>query len=234
MRVAGAARSSPPGSCGRSRVVARRTVTDMDGPAFGDPAPARSRPGAVFVNGTVGVGKTSVAEAVGDLLAGARIPNAVIDVDSLGRAWPAPPDDRFNLRLTLRNLARVAETFVDAGMTRLVLAGVIESASDREGFETALAMPMTVVRLRADPSVIRERLIGRHRDDTQSLDWHLHRAPELDLILDRADAIDDFCVDASSSSLTDTARAVLEAVDWHVTAGDRHTAAAATRPPHDS
>jgi hypothetical protein len=40
--------------------------------------------GATFVRlitGTVGTGKTSVADAAGDLLAGARLPHAVIDLD---------------------------------------------------------------------------------------------------------------------------------------------------------
>ncbi|MBO0914640.1 MULTISPECIES: hypothetical protein [Streptomyces] len=38
-------------------------------------------PRAFLINGTVGVGKTSVAEGVGDLLADTDTPNAVIDLD---------------------------------------------------------------------------------------------------------------------------------------------------------
>ena len=45
---------------------------------------------ALFLNGTVGVGKTTVALAIGDLLAAARVPHAVIDVDWLRRGWPPP------------------------------------------------------------------------------------------------------------------------------------------------
>ncbi|MGW3761717.1 hypothetical protein [Streptomyces sp. NPDC005131] len=59
---------------------------------------------AILITGTVGAGKTSVAGAAGDLLTGAGVPNAVIDMDWLCRTWPAPADDRFNFALLLRNL----------------------------------------------------------------------------------------------------------------------------------
>lgn len=41
-----------------------------------------------FLNGSVGVGKTTTAEAVGDLLAERGIPHAVIDLDVLRRVLP--------------------------------------------------------------------------------------------------------------------------------------------------
>src|ERR1051325_10495412 len=82
---------------------------------------------ALLLTGTVGSGKTSAAEAVGDLLIAREIPNAVIDVDWLRRCWPSPPGDCFNGAITLRNLRGVTRTFVDAGAARVVLAGVIES-----------------------------------------------------------------------------------------------------------
>jgi Ni2+-binding GTPase involved in maturation of urease and hydrogenase len=50
-------------------------------------------PTAVLITGTVGAGKTSVAAAAGSILAEARIPHAVIDLDALTQSWPAPPDD---------------------------------------------------------------------------------------------------------------------------------------------
>lgn len=46
-------------------------------------------PRALLINGTVGVGKTSVAEGVGGLLTDAGVPNAVIDLDWLRQSWPA-------------------------------------------------------------------------------------------------------------------------------------------------
>lgn len=63
---------------------------------------------ALLITGTVGVGKTSVAEVVGDLLREARVSNAVIDLDWLSHAWPVPPGDGFNETMALRNLKSVA------------------------------------------------------------------------------------------------------------------------------
>ena len=82
-------------------------------------------PAALLLNGTVGSGKTAVADALGDLLADREIPHAVIDLDWLRRAWPSPPGDPFNHAMTLRNLTAVATNFLAAGAERLVLAGVL-------------------------------------------------------------------------------------------------------------
>lgn len=65
----------------------------------------------------------------------------------------------------------------EAGITRLILAGVIETPSDRRAYESALDMPLTVVRLRGDLDVIRDRLVRRHSDNLSALRWHLERAP---------------------------------------------------------
>jgi adenylylsulfate kinase-like enzyme len=143
------------------------------GPQDGDPARA------VLITGTMGVGKTTVAEALGELLAQRGVANAVIDMDSLRQAWPSPPEDPFNMRLALRNLANVSAKYVGAGVTRLVLAGVIEASSERRAYESALDMPLTVVRLRGDLDAIRHRLEHRHGDNPPALQWHLQRAPAL-------------------------------------------------------
>lgn len=92
---------------------------------------------ALLINGTVGAGKTSVAEALGDLLAQAGIANAVIDVDWLRRSWPEPPGDPFNGAITLRNLRAVARNYREAGALRLVLAGVVESRAERAAYAAA-------------------------------------------------------------------------------------------------
>ena len=59
---------------------------------------------ALLISGTVGAGKTTVADAVGDLLSARPIPNAVLDLDWLSRSWPCPPGDPFNVSMRLRNV----------------------------------------------------------------------------------------------------------------------------------
>ena len=62
----------------------------------------------IIINGTVGVGKTTAASALGRLLEENGVAHAVIDTDEIRRSWPAPPGDRFNLELQLANLAALS------------------------------------------------------------------------------------------------------------------------------
>ncbi|NGY57606.1 AAA family ATPase [Lentzea sp. NEAU-D13] len=148
---------------------------------------------ALLITGPVGVGKTTVAEAVGDALAAASVPHAVIDLDRLRQRWPSPADDPFDLELELRNLSAVARNYAEAGAHRLVLAGVLERRADRSRYAAAAGAKLTVCRLKADLSVIRKRLVARHHDS--ALQWHLNRAEELEKIFAEA-WVEDFVGDA--------------------------------------
>ncbi|MEW1887893.1 MULTISPECIES: AAA family ATPase [unclassified Streptomyces] len=168
---------------------------------------------ALLVNGTVGVGKTSVAEAVGDLLADAGVSHAVLDLDWLRKSWPAPPGDRFNFGLLLRNVRSIAGNYLDAGATRLVLAGVVERQDERKQLADAVGADLTVCWLQAELPVIHQRLAQRHANEPAALRWHLDRSAELDAILSRA-AVDDFTVDTTTSSVHDAAASVIRAANW--------------------
>jgi adenylylsulfate kinase len=173
-----------------------------------DPAPSQRRTDlahALLINGTVGSGKTSVADALGDLLAEAGVPHAFVDVDWLRRSWPCPPDDPYNTGMALRNLAVVARNYLDAGVQCLVLAGVLESRAERDAYQASLGVGLTVCRLRVDLETVRSRLVSRQHD---GLAWFLQRAAELDRVLDAA-AVDDFVIEASDGSPRDVAAAVL-------------------------
>lgn len=165
-------------------------------------------PRALLVNGTVGVGKTSVAGAIGRRLMSRGLPGLMIDLDGLREAWPSPPDDPFNVQLTLRNLVSLSRHGVEAGARYVVLAGVLESRDERARYVEALRMPLTVCRLRADPAVVSERLVHRHADDPDGLAWHLCRSHELAQILDRAQP-DDFVLDATRASVREIADDIL-------------------------
>ncbi|MGY6019857.1 hypothetical protein [Streptomyces spinosirectus] len=173
----------------------------------------RTGPRALLITGTVGAGKTSVADAVGGLLTDAEIPNAVVDLDWLCHSWPTPPADPFNFRMLLRNLSSVAGSYLDAGARRLVLAGVAESRAERNQYEEALGIGLSVCRLRVQLPTVHRRLTHRHGDDHAGLSWHLKRSGELDRILDHAE-VEDFTVDATATSVAATAAAVLQRADW--------------------
>jgi len=176
------------------------------------PSAKRPAPQALLITGTVGAGKTSTAEAAGALLAAAGTPHAVIDLDELGRLWPAPADDRFNFDLLLRNLCTAANHRA-AGAQRLILAGVVETPDELRRFRRAVGTDLAVCRLRATPGELRRRLTRRHRGDPDGLRWHLARHAELDAVLDRAGVADTEVQTARSA--TETAAAVLTAAGWH-------------------
>ncbi|KRV48398.1 hypothetical protein AQ490_25515 [Wenjunlia vitaminophila] len=168
---------------------------------------------ALLINGAVGVGKTTLAEAVGDLLADAGIPHAVLDLDWLRQSWPAPPGDRFNFGLLLRNLRSIASNYLEVGVTRLVLAGVVEHQDERKQLADAVGVDLTVCWLRAELPVIHQRLAHRHAREPEALQWHLDRSTELDGILGRA-AVDDFIIDTTTGSVSDAAASVIKAANW--------------------
>ncbi|RUR01247.1 hypothetical protein [Labedella endophytica] len=141
---------------------------------------------SVFLNGTVGVGKTTTSAALGDLLTARQVPHAVIDLDETRRMWPSPADDGFHFALSMRNLAALTENYRAAGAQRLVLAGVVESRDDVTAVERAIGGTISVVRLVAPGDVVDARLRGRHVHDTDGLTWSLARRGELHAILDAA------------------------------------------------
>ncbi len=169
----------------------------------------------LVLNGTVGVGKTTTADVIGDRWRDAGVPGAVIDVDRLRWCWPAPPDDPHNGRLGLENLALVAANYVRHGARRLVLADVIEDASGRRRQAETLGLPVTVIRLIADPDLIETRLRERHRHDADPADlaWHLHRIRELAAIQESA-AADDAVIDITGLAPDEVVDAVLAATGW--------------------
>ncbi len=168
----------------------------------------------LWLNGTVGVGKTTVAEEISIQESRLGVAHALIDADAVRGLRPAPPSDPFQLALLLENLRDLARNYRRAGAARLVLAGVIESARDADVIAGALgATRMLVVRLTAEPDVLTRRLTGRHRDDPDGLAWHLRRAPELEAVLARAHG-DQVVLEASADPPPQLARRARGLAGW--------------------
>ena len=176
---------------------------------------AESGARCLVLNGTVGVGKTTTANVIGARWRAADIPGGVIDADQLRWFWPAPADDPHRGELGLENLAQVAGNYVRHGAQRLVLADVIESAAGKRRHAEILGLPVTMIRLTADPGLIETRLRDRHRHDVSEADlvWHLHRIRELAAILDSSGS-DDAVIDVTRLSPNEVTTAVLTAAGW--------------------
>ena len=166
----------------------------------------------MVITGPVGVGKTSVAAAVSDLLDRVGVAHAMIDLDHLRWCSPSPTDDPFRLALGLRNLAAVWANYRAAGAARLILADVVESRAELAGYRTAVpGAAIVVVRLRASLPTIGRRLAGR--DVGASLESHRQRAAELARQMER-DRVEDLLVDTEGKSAEEVAREVVTRGNW--------------------
>lgn len=166
----------------------------------------------LVITGPVGVGKTTIAGDISALLAGAGIPHACVDLDALRDAWPAPPGDRFNTTLGLKNLAAIWRNFQAAGAQRVILADVVERRSDLDGYRTAIpGAEVTLVRLRASVTTLQAR-VGQ-REAGSGREWHLLRAAELAEQMDR-DALEDILVETDRRTPEDIAREILTRIGW--------------------
>lgn len=171
----------------------------------------------LIITGPVGVGKTTTAAALSDLLADQKAPHTFVDMDALTATFPRPADDRFGGRLGLRNLADVVRNGRDAGSDRLIVAGVIESREDMERYREAIPdADVTVVRLVAPIEEIQERIVVRNSvgaGNEAGVAWERDRAAELIAIMDAAD-VADVSIDTTGRSPEDVAREIGEWLGW--------------------
>jgi chloramphenicol 3-O-phosphotransferase len=166
---------------------------------------------SLFLNGTVGAGKTTLA---GALSAIEPTTHAVVDLDEIRRLSTAPAADRFNHELELQNLRSLAANYRRAGAERFILAGVLEERAEIARYVDALGSDgIFICRLVAGQEVLRDRLSRRHDGDPTGLEWHLARVSELAQILDAA-AFDDLIVDSSAATPAELAQTVRRAAGW--------------------
>lgn len=127
---------------------------------------ALPRSEVIFVGGRSGVGKSTAAEALHDLLAAADVRHVVIEGDALDLAYPAPHVEHPDAHLAERNLATMWARYRELGHHRLVYTNTV---SVLEHATLAAAMGddprVTVVLLRAGDTVTASRLARRAGGD---------------------------------------------------------------------
>ncbi|MFI6390723.1 hypothetical protein ACIBHY_48575 [Nonomuraea sp. NPDC050547] len=166
----------------------------------------------LIISGPVGVGKTSVAGEIFDQLLARDVSHAVVDLDNLGLCWPFGDGDPFNDRMALRNLASVWRNYAAAGVERLVVARVVESRAELEGYRAAVPdAEIVVCRLAAGAPTLRGRVARREAGAAREA--LSRRAVELAETLARSDAAD-FVVATDDRSVADIAEDVLRGAGW--------------------
>jgi energy-coupling factor transporter ATP-binding protein EcfA2 len=132
---------------------------------------------AVVVIGPPGSGKTSVLTALHDMLADRDAGHAVIEVEAVAWAHPPPGDGQ-----SFRHLESLCRTYEAAGC-QLVVVGATATSADYLAAVLAavVANDYLVVRLEADASTLRKRIIAREPAEWSGLPRLLDAADEIAL-----------------------------------------------------
>lgn len=161
----------------------------------------------LLITGTVGVGKSSVADEVFEILKAQAKPIALINVDELGYAYPYPQDDPFHTRLRLKNLAAIWPNYYEAGVKALIIPYVIESRNSLERFREAIpSADIFVVRLDAPLPVLEDRI--RNRPMGGDEEWHIKRAAELAATIEKV-GVENMAIDTEHKSIAEVAQEVI-------------------------
>ncbi|NTU47010.1 hypothetical protein HGA88_05275 [Candidatus Roizmanbacteria bacterium] len=167
----------------------------------------------LLIIGPVGVGKSTVADAICEILTERNIHHAVIDLDQLRYAYPRPSTDRFHVALGYNNLAVIWKNYEAVGATRIVIPNVLEKKSNIKHIEEAVpGAKVIVVRLGASLETIHDRLRGRPQSQ-KFLEWNLKRADELNATLER-EQLEDYIVDTENKSIGEIAEEIVKKIGW--------------------
>lgn len=169
----------------------------------------------LLIGGRAGVGKTTVAWEISELLKSREVPHAVIEGDFMGQVHPAPADDQDRSRITERNLTAVWGNFAELGYRRLIYTNSASVLPEAAGmFERAMGAGVRVVRvlLTASDRTTRSRLVGREPGSGLEAEYRksVRRARQLE---DRA-VTGTVRVATDGRTVPDIAAEVLTATGW--------------------
>jgi len=163
----------------------------------------------LIITGPVGVGKTTVAFTVSELLEQIGIAHAYVDLDTLRWHYPRPPDDYFSIRLAMKNLAAIWTNYQEYAASRLIVADVIEARDELDRYRAAIpGAELFVIRLRASLEILAQRV--RQRESGSGLEWHLARIPVLAALMDR-NQVEDQLVETDNRPVIQIAKEILAA-----------------------
>jgi len=141
---------------------------------------------AILLIGSPGVGKSTTVTLLADTLEAEGIANAVVEVESLARAFPYPP-----LAQALRALPRVVELHRDAGHDLLLAVATPEDQGELDALLGGLGCAdVTVVRLTCRSETATRRITAREPADWPGLSQLRDTARDLGARLDALVGVD--------------------------------------------
>lgn len=164
---------------------------------------------AIFLNGSYGVGKSTVLNHVGDLLVRADQPFSLMDVDWYHRSWPPADPVVGNSLIEAKNMAASWANYRSVGPRQLVISGVITERDGLDRYSSALGLRIRPVRLVADVEITERRLRSRYGTREEwKLQWHLSRLRQLREQLAESD-LDEAVIDTDNRHPNEVAMDVL-------------------------
>jgi hypothetical protein len=169
---------------------------------------------AVLLTGVFGVGKSTVAAEIADLLEDAGVPYAALDLDWLTWCNVGDGDQASEHAMLLRNLDAVVANYRSAGVRYFVLARWIRTRDELAGLVATMAMPLHTVELAVPLEEITRRLAtdptaGRRDDLAESAAW---------VEQGRSAGLAEYTVE-NDRRVRDVAADILQWLDWPPLAG---------------
>jgi hypothetical protein len=161
---------------------------------------------AVLVTGVFGVGKSSVAAEMADLLEERGVAYAALDLDWLAWFDTGSGNRATEHRMMLTNLAAVVANYLAAGVRFFILARSIRNRSELDSLKAELPMPLRVVRLDLPVEEIEQRLASEVTSGRQA---DLHNAAAW-IAASHGQGVEDLTV-PNNRAIRDVA---LEILDW--------------------
>lgn len=162
----------------------------------------------LFLHGSPGAGKTTLAAALAEVLRQAEIPHGVIDLDELARVHPWP-DHSF----ARENLRAIWPRYAAIPGIRLLVSGVIVDEQELVLLRDALVgANIAVCELTAPEALLKERVTAREPNEF----WQesLRRLVDVYQARTDLDRIRDFLVSTDERSKQDAAREIIDKLGW--------------------
>ncbi|MBF0721137.1 AAA family ATPase [Sanguibacter inulinus] len=176
----------------------------------------------LLLGGASGTGKTTVGWELSAILEQRCVAHCVIDGDTLGHIFPAPPGDPSRSGIVERNLASVWSGFAEVGQTRLIYTNtvsVLEEEMIRRAVRASSAggvvsseVEFTSVVLVAGARTVAQRLARRETGDR--VDLHIDRSLRAAMLLQQRASKSVVVISTDGRAVEDVALEVLDATGW--------------------
>lgn len=162
----------------------------------------------LILHGSPGSGKSTIADAVSELLREADTPHAIIDLDEISRIFPTqdPSFSKKNLKAIWPNYAAVQ------GLRGIIPTVIVDKEELRLLRDALPEAKFMICELMAPEEVLKERVMAREPNEF----WQKTLLKWLDVYRNRSEdqKFGDFEVDTHDKSVEEAAREVVAKAGW--------------------